>query len=135
MAKPLNALGSIITVVVFLALIALATVLYSGNPERQNRMENNFFLRYTKLAMDYLFVGAQGVADISLGKKYDGASQASTTVEAGAAEKGGFFQQIRADIKTEWENGNAAQASSSPETNLNKFWELKDKIYQYFNIR
>lgn len=43
MAKPLSALGSIITVVVFLALIAVATVLYGGNQEQKVRMEQNFF--------------------------------------------------------------------------------------------
>lgn len=121
MAKPLSALGSIITVVVFLALIAVATVLYGGNQEQKVRMEQNFFWRNAKLALDYVFVGIQGVTDISLGKEY--ANQASSTIGAETTEKVGIFKQIGEDIKAEWENGDSAQPSPDSKITLDKIRE------------
>lgn len=71
--------------------------------------------------MDYVFVGIQGVTDISLGKEYN--SQASSTIGAETTEKVGIFRQIGADIKAEWENGDSAQLSPELKTNLDKIRE------------
>ena len=134
MVKPLKAIGSIITVVVFLALAAIATVLYSGDPQQQVRMENNFFLRNTKLAMDYLFVGAQGIVDIGAGKEHAG-SAASSTVEIETGANTNAWKKLGEDIKTEWENSDSVELGQVSEQNISRFQEWKERIYQYLKIR
>ena len=134
MVKPLKAIGSIITVVVFLALAAIATVLYSGDQTQQVRMENNFFLRNTKLAMDYLFVGAQGIVDIGSGKEYSGLAASSTAeIETGANTNA--WKKLGEDIKTEWENSDSVELGQVSEENISRFQEWKERIYQYLKIR
>jgi len=123
MAKPFSALSSIVTVVVFFALIAVATILYSGNPEQKVRVEQNFFWRNAKVAMDSVWIAVQGVADIGMGKSYEG--QASTTPIVQAVEEAGTFQQIGADIKEEWNKDGGIKLDTVSEVNLDKIWEWR----------
>ncbi len=123
MAKPFSALSSIITIVVFFALIAVATILYSGDPEQKVRVEQNFFWRNAKVAMDSVWIAVQGMADIGLGKNYE--NQASTTPIVQAVEEAGTFQQIGADIKEEWDKDGGIKLNAATDVNLDKVWEWR----------
>lgn len=114
MAKPGNAISSIITVVIFLALTAVATVLYSGNAEQKVKMEQNFFGRNAKLAMDYTWIALQGITDISLGKKYEKPGQASSATEIETTDEDGFFKKIVTAIRKEWEKNNRERKTVLP---------------------
>lgn len=125
MAKPFSAVGSIITIVVFFALIAVSTVIYSGDPEQKIRVEENFFWRNGKVALDYVWLGIQGVADISLGKE-----PASTTGEiVETATETGIFDKLGADIREEWNNGGETAINSATSINFDKVWQ---KILSFF---
>lgn len=123
MAKSFSALRSIVTIVVFFALIAVATILYSGDPEQKVRVEQNFFWRNAKVAMDSAWIAVQGIADIGMGKSYE--NQASTTAVVKTVEEVGAFQQIGADIKEEWDKDGGLKLDSVAEVNLNKVWEWR----------
>ena len=123
MSKPFSALSSIVTIVVFFALIAVATVIYSGDPEQKARVEQNFFWRNAKVAMDSVWIAVQGIADIGIGKSYTG--QASTAPIVQATEEAGTFQQIGADIKDEWNKDGGMKLDAVSEVNLDKFWEWR----------
>ncbi|MFA6194915.1 MAG: hypothetical protein WC719_04240 [Patescibacteria group bacterium] len=123
MAKPFSALSSIVTIVVFFALIAVAAILYGGNSEQKARVEQNFFWRNAKVAMDSVWIAVQGVADMGMGKSYEG--QASTTPIVQATEEVGTFQQIGADIKDEWNKDGGIKLETVSEVNLDKIWEWR----------
>jgi len=123
MAKPFSALSSIVTIVVFFALIAVATILYSGDPEQKERVEQNFFWRNAKVAMDSAWIAVQGITDIGMGKSYE--DQASTTAVVKAVEEVGTFQQIGADIKEEWDKDGGLKLDAATEVNLDKVWEWR----------
>lgn len=125
MAKPLSAIGSIVTIVIFFALIAVSTILYSGDPEQKVKVEQNFFWRNAKAAMDSVWIAAQGIADIGLGKEYDN-GQASTTADiVQVAEDTGSLKQIGADIKDEWNKEGGIKLDAATEVNLKKVWEWR----------
>jgi hypothetical protein len=121
MAKPFSAIGSIITIVVFFALIAVSTVIYSGDPEQKVRVEENFFWRNGKAALDYVWLGIQGVADIGLGKEPVG--QPAAIIET-AAETG-IFNKLGADIQEEWSRDEEAAIDSATSLNIDQVWEWR----------
>ncbi|MDP2944036.1 MAG: hypothetical protein Q8N57_00455 [bacterium] len=125
MSKPWKAISSIITVVIFLVLIAVTAVLYSGSPEQKVKMEQNFFWRNTKIAMDYVWIALQGVTDIGLGKKFDSSGQASLEAETVETNETGFFKKIGSSIREEWDSGGEKELSAAAPINSDKVWQWR----------
>jgi len=125
MAKPWKAISSIITVVVFLALIAVATVLYSGDPEQKIKMEQNFFWHNTKIAIDSVWLALQGLTDIGLGKEDENSNQAASAVEPVKTAESGFFKKINSAIQEEWNKENETELSAAGRINWDKAWEWR----------
>jgi hypothetical protein len=121
MAKPFSAIGSIITIVVFFALIAVSTVIYSGDPEQKVRVEENFFWRNGKAALDYVWLGIQGITDISLGQE---AADKTAEITEMATETG-VFDKLRTDIQEEWNKDGGAAVNSASSLNIDKVWEWR----------
>lgn len=123
MLKPSNAIGGIVTLVIFFALIAVSTVIYSGDPEQKVRVEQNFFWRNAKVAVDSVWIAVQGIADIGLGKDV---SQPSTTASvAQAVQESGALEEVGTAIKEEWEKDGGAGIGDIAEPKLEKFWEWR----------
>ena len=122
MVRPVKALGSVITIVIFFVLIAVSTVLYGGDPEQKVKMEQNFFWRNAKAALDSIGIAIQGIADIGLGKDYGRDTQNSEAAMATTANDSGFFQRVGADIKEEWNKDGDVRLDSVSTVNLNKVW-------------
>jgi hypothetical protein len=101
---------SIIGIVAFLVLIAVAAIVYSGDENKEADMEQDFFYRQTKTALDFIFGSAQGLVDLSLeeGAK-DPVSGALDSIESKSgsdvAAQDGFWARIVGQIKEEWETG------------------------------
>lgn len=125
MSKPWKAISSIITVVVFLVLIAVAAVLYSGNPEQKVKMEQNFFWRNTKIAMDYIWIALQGVTDIGLGKESDSGGQVSSETEITETAETGFLKKIGSSIREEWDQGSEKELNAALPINSDKVWQWR----------
>jgi|GEM_PF-2520480 len=125
MAKPVKALGSIITIVIFFALIAVSTVLYSGDPEQQVKMEQNFFWRNAKIAVDSMWIAVQEIADIGLGKDTGGNTQNSDLPADTAVNDMGMVEKISSDIKDEWNKDGGVSLDSVSSDNLNRFIEWR----------
>ncbi|MCX6794631.1 MAG: hypothetical protein NTY31_01360 [Candidatus Falkowbacteria bacterium] len=125
MSKPWKAISSIITVVIFLVLIAVTAVLYSGSPEQKVKMEQNFFWRNTKIAMDYVWIALQGVTDIGLGKESDNSGQVSSETEMAKTAETGFFKKIGSSIREEWDSGGEKELSVAPPINSDKVWQWR----------
>jgi hypothetical protein len=125
MAKPFSAIGSIITIVVFFALIAVSTVIYSGDPEQKVRVEESFFWRNGKAALDYVWLGIQGITDVSLGK--ESANKTAEITET--AVETGVFDKLSTDIKEEWNKDGGTAVNSASSLNIDKVWEWLCNIF------
>jgi len=129
MAKPSKALSSLIIVVVFLALIAVATVLYSGGPDQKVRLEQNFLARNTKLAMDYAWVALQGATDIGLGKEHKNNEIVSSAAEIDQTPETGLFKKISVSIREEWDKEGGRKLGPASEIDLSRIWQWQKTAF------
>lgn len=124
MAKLRRSLTSILIVVAFLVLTAIATVLYGGSEEQKVKMEQNFFYQKARLVFDYFWVAAQGLIDIGLNKEggnriigeYAENSNVDSELESG------FWSRMGVKIKEAWEkSAGTGQDDSFRDFDFNNF--------------
>ena len=107
MSKPLTTIGGLVTAVIFLALIAVSTVVYNTSPEGQARIEGSVFWRQAKVAMDTMWGYLKG--------------DTSTVVAQQVATA--QVQDTNSDIKAEWDK--VGQIEIPKVINMDKVWEWR----------
>lgn len=130
MFSPRNSLASLLMIVIFLVLIAIAASSYGSNQDQKTEMEKNFFWQKTFSIIDMAKTAVQGLVDFGLGQKKDetvndltkvvnydnAAAVAAVAIPAvtGSDKDGGFWSGAISQIKEEWQRGNDEIV---PETN------------------
>ncbi len=143
-----NSLASLLTLVAFLVLIAMAAVLYGGSKEQQAQMEQNFFWQKTFLVFETAKAALQGLVDLSLGTKTSENGPAASGEASGSdlalnlalkqsAPSGDWWSGLWNKIKEEWNKSDTdtsltATAEDSPlrwektETGAEIVWQAKN---------
>jgi len=132
MFSPRNSLASLLMIVIFLVLIAIAASSYGGNQDQKTEMERNFFWQKTFSVIDMAKAAVQGLVDFGLGQKKDetvndlvkvvnydnAAAVAAVAIPAvtGSDKDGGFWSGMISQIKEEWQKGNDEIAPESNQT-------------------
>ncbi len=130
-----RSISSILTIVIFLVLAALSTVMYSGDEEKKAEMENNLFYQKTRLVFDTVFSVARELAEINLdknigfGKKIKNQVEdldlaeinwskleVTDSIEDPSSESS--WLQFMSRFKNEWQNSQA----ESNQTSLDSFF-------------
>jgi hypothetical protein len=119
MAKLSKSLSGIVLLVVFLAITAIATIMYGGSADDKAKMEQNFFYQKTNLVLGYAWVAAKSLIGLNLNKNV-GLNQSAqddlaVTSDELQAVQPDFLSRTVAKIQTEWEKGD----SESPEPAAN----------------
>lgn len=130
MFSPRNSLASLLMIVIFLVLIAIAASSYGSNQDQKTEMERNFFWQKTFAVIDMAKAAVQGLVDFGLGKQdgntasnlitavnYDNAAAVAAVAiptVTGSDKDEGFWSGAISQIKEEWQKGND---EISPETN------------------
>lgn len=104
---------SLVTLVVFLVLMAIALVLYGGNEEQKAKMENNVLWQKAKIAVDYsLALGSKLIGTSSEQNNDSGTlindidnqvTSITPTGNNGADSEPGFWSGLGDKIKNEWQ--------------------------------
>ena len=119
---------SLVTLVVFLVLMAIALVLYGGNEEQKAKLENNAIWHKARLVVDYgLSFGAQIIGAASEQSNDKGVllenidSQVTDIVPTknGADSEPGFWSGLGDRVKDEWTKGTPASESSLSDIDQN----------------
>jgi hypothetical protein len=114
MSKTKESLTSLLTIVAFLALTAIAAVLYGGNTEQKAQMENNFFWQKTRWALDLAFaivpafINPQSNQDQNAGSSRNASGDYPYNPGSEFAvpdSSGGFWSDLVARLKAEWAKG------------------------------
>lgn len=127
MAKLNKTLSSIVLLVTFLAITAIATVMYGGSADDKAKMEQNFFYQKTNLALSYVWVAAKSLIGLNLNKNVglNQSMQDDLTVTSDNLRdvQPDFFSRITSQIKAEWEKGGDENFDSGD--NLGKLVEYQ----------
>ncbi|MFA5154807.1 MAG: hypothetical protein WC453_00030 [Patescibacteria group bacterium] len=108
-----QSLFSLLSVIALLVLVAIATVLYSGDQEERAQREQNLFWRQVFAAWEAAKPVLRGAVDFALGQQ-SGETIAAPVVAVvtpspGSAATAGFWSGLFEKIKAEWRaSGNPA---------------------------
>ncbi|MFA5109201.1 MAG: hypothetical protein WC458_01515 [Patescibacteria group bacterium] len=111
---------SIFTIVAFLLLTVVATVIYGGSEEQKAEMEKNFFYQKTRSVFDTALEVAQALVLINVDSSAGKAGQETIDSEpAGeslpgesAAVKNGFWSELGEKIKEEWKKSEESYSAT-----------------------
>lgn len=134
-----NSLGSLLMIVIFLVLIAIAAVSYGSNSEQKAEMEKNIFWQKTFAVLEIVKKTGLGLISMGLGKKTDNSDTPGTMVSyddnapqvveaatpsASVNEKtGNSWTEMVSKIKEEWQKGGEAEPNYSAAVSNNSFIE------------
>ena len=120
---------SLVTLVVFLVLMAIALVLYGGNEEQKAKMENNVLWQKARIAVDYgLALGSKLIGTSSEQNNDSGilindidnqVTSIMPTGDNGADSEPGFWSGLGDKIKSEWQKDVPATESSLTDVDQN----------------
>ena len=122
MSKTKESLLSLLTVVAFLALTAIAVALLGGNSEQKAKVENNFLWQKARWALEFAFAFAPAV--ISPDNRADGAATETSSEfsdpynldlapVADAVSTDGFWSGLVENLKSAWSQGAAEDGIES----------------------
>ncbi|MFA5184850.1 MAG: hypothetical protein WC456_05020 [Patescibacteria group bacterium] len=126
MSTKRQSLFSLLYVVVFLVLIAIAAVLYGSGQEEKAKREQNFFWQKVFSAWDAAKPVLQNVVDFGLGKESSNTiaapavSEIASTAGDDAAETPGFWSKMAAGIKAEWQKSDSDVSDPAMSTVLDE---------------
>jgi hypothetical protein len=102
----LRPIKSVLTVVIFLVLVAVATILYGGDEAQRAERQQSLVYKQVNLVLGTIFGVAQGLVDLGLEEPVDGefVEDMLADAEVSVAEEDGFWSRLIEKIKTEWEN-------------------------------
>jgi len=102
-----------------LVLTAITVVLYGGNDDRKEKMEENFLYNKGRAAIDGFWTLAWSIANLGSEEINNEANQADGASEESEPDiKTGFWPELMEKIKDEWENqGAESELTGSNEKN------------------
>lgn len=106
-------LNSMIKIVVFLVLTAIAAVLYGGSEEQKAKMEQNFFYQKARAISDTIIGVAGSLVAINLHKNTGPVVREVGDLSANALSSSlsssdmgiGFWKKMANNIREEWDSG------------------------------
>lgn len=132
MFLPRHSLASLLMIVIFLVLIAIAASSYGSNQDQKTEMEKNLFWQKTFSMIDMAKGAVQGLVDFGLGENGNNtASNLTKTVNydnaaavvavaipavTGSEKDGGFWSGAISQIKEEWQKGSDEITSETNQT-------------------
>jgi hypothetical protein len=116
MAKLNKTLSSIVLLVAFLAVTAIATIMYGGSADDKAKMEQNFFYQKTNLVLSYAWVAAKSLIGLNLNKNVgiNQSAQDDLAVTSNDLQdvQPDFLSRTAAKIQAEWEKGDSENLDS-----------------------
>jgi|GEM_PF-1658957 len=119
MTNQRQSVKSVLTIVAFLVLTAIATIIYGGDEKQKAQLETNFFWRQTKTVLDTVWAAAQGLVNINL-ERNTGLKQefqetwevVNENPEVVPVVDQSFWRRLISSIKTEWNQTDQAKELS-----------------------
>jgi hypothetical protein len=93
-----HSLGSFLIIVGFLVLTALATILYGGSTDQQEKMKQNFFWQGSRYAVDTLWTAATGIGGAGPDKNKEISDNPADDSVAGT----NFWLNFKTRLAREW---------------------------------
>jgi len=97
-------------IVAFLALVAIASVIYSGDANQDANAEQNALYEKTRSALAALWTASEGLAGINFIKS---TNISSISPEATTIANPSFWSDLWSKIKEEWQSGGETKVDFS----------------------